>query len=220
MEVAIKIKGTEYRLPEEATAHQWSLISLLPNDKKHTIQTILDCSKMDLITLTEEEIQQVYEFTMITLKGIQETAEPIVSFETLEEMTFGQWCDLDAMAHIDANVYIAEIITLLTGQEAHDMPLSVAIPTLRVYLDWRAQVYQRYRNLFGLDENEPEDTDEAPTDDIHRVWYNAIMMLADDNFSNVDLVVEKPYKAAFNYMAYKKEKTQKEIEELKKIQKR
>lgn len=220
MQVAIKIKGTEYRLPEEANANQWSLISLLPNDKRHTIQTILDCSKMDLITLTEEEVQSVYEFTMISLKGIQEHGQPAVSSETLEGLTFGQWCDADAMAHIDANVYIADIIEVITGQEAFEMPLSIAVPTLQVYLEWRASVYEQYRNLFGIGEDGSENAEDASGDDIQRVWYNAIMMLADDNFSNVDTVTEKPYRAALNFMAYKKEKTLREMEELKKIQKR
>ena len=219
MKVAIKIKGTEYQLPEEANANQWSLISLLPSDRKHTIQTILDCSKMDLITLTEEEILQIYEFAMIPLKGLQEHGEPAITLQGLEGLTFGQWCDADAMAHIDANVYIADIIEVITGKEAFEMPLSVAIPTLKLYLQWRQGVYEQYRGLFGLDDYD-EGEEEGAAPDINRIWYNAIMLLADDNFSNVDIVTEKPYKAALNYMAYKKEKTQKEIEELKKIQKK
>ena len=84
---------------------------------------------------------------------------------------------------------------------------------------WRASVYKNYRNLFGLDEAAPDDTETASAD-IERVWYNAIMLLANEDFSNIDLVTEKPYKAALNYMAWKKEKTMRELEEIKKIQKK
>jgi hypothetical protein len=219
MEVSIKIKGNKYVLPEEVNARQWSMISILPNDQKHLISTVLGCSPLDLAVIEDYEVEEVYQYCTIALKGLQSQDEPQVSFETLEEITFGQWVDLDVLAHRDANLYMCEILELLGFENAEDMPLSKALPTFKEYLSWRTQVYRRYRNLFGLDEASVESPEDNPVD-IERIWYDAIMLLSDNNFSNMDMVTEKPYKAALNFMAWKKEQTQKEIEQLKKIQKK
>lgn len=223
MEINIKIKGTSYTLPEEVTASQWSMISLVPNDMKHTIAHVLNVNRLDLATLEPDELQHVYEYCCIAMKGLQLEMESPVLRETLDGMTFGMWVDLDVWAHTDPNAFIVEITSLLADEETAEWPLSKALAVLKQYLEWRANVYKNYSNLFGITEDATEEgyeaTDEQSEVDIQRIWYDAIMLLCNDDFSNIDLVIEKPYIQALNFMAYRKEKAEKEARQMKQIMK-
>ena len=43
-----------------------------------------------------------------------------------------------------------------------------------------------------------------------RSWYKIIISLAEGSLLNIDAVTDQPYKKAFNFMAWKKEKQQEE----------
>lgn len=219
MEIKIKIKDNTFIVPDEVTARQWSVISILPRDPRHLISNVLGCSPFDIQQLDEEDILEMYEYCVLPLKGLYKDGGSKITDEQLEGLTFGQWIDLDVLAHREPNLYLCEILEMLGLEGVEDRPLSEVIGSFKHYLTWRASVYKNYKNLFGLEDASSEDTDPSEVD-IERVWYDAIMLLADDNFSNIDLVTEKPYKAALNYMAWKKEKTMRELEEMKKIQKK
>ena len=218
MEIVVKIKGVEYIIPEEVTALQWAEISLLPMDQWHTVQKVLGCSRLDLVALTETEVQSIYEYAVTALKGIR--AEEATDLQPyLDGLTFGQWIDLDVWSHNDANVNIVKITSNLMGVDTSEWPLSKAVSVLKGYVTWRRKVYEAYENLFGLDEVEADGPSDAPTP-IERVWYEAVMVLTGDNFTQIDTVTEKPVFQALNFLAYKKDKAEKEIKRIKETQRK
>ena len=219
MDINIRIGDKTYQVPEEVTAAQWALISVLPWDQHHTIQTILGVSRFELVKLTPEETQQVYEYCSLALKGLQYDDSPMNN-EDFDKMTFGQWVDTDVWAHTDPNVNIVEITNRLTDEDTMDWPLSKAVGLLKAYLKWRAKVYETYANLFGLSDKEEGDVvDKVDQDDIRRIWYEAIMVLSNEDFDKMDAVTDKPLYQALNFLAYKKEKADKQLRELKQMQK-
>ena len=113
MEININIKGTAYKLPEEVTARQWSMIAIMPTDEKHVVSNILGVSPMELNQLDLEDIIELYQYCAVTLKGIHSDGDPLVSIDQLEEMTFGKWIDLDVMAHKEPYIYMCEILESL-----------------------------------------------------------------------------------------------------------
>ena len=65
----------------------------------------------------------------------------------------------------------------------------------------------------GRKTRDDEGVDEKPKD-IARSWYDVILMMADEDVLKMDAVTDLPLKQALNFMAWKKEKTLKEQQEI------
>lgn len=212
MEAIVYIDGKRYTVPSSITAKQWATIAILPDDKRWFISAVLDIQTKELFDLEEIDIEQIYMVTQIVLKDLEQYEPSHIKFD---EMTFGQWVDLDVLASDEPHTKIVEITSKLLKQDTSERALKDVWPHFRDYLEWRNEVYQQYKNLFGLD------GDYAPSEEqinITDVWYDAIMVLADSQFIEIDNVVEKPFRQALNFLSWKKDQAEKQKETLKNIQ--
>lgn len=215
METSIYIEGKKYVVPRHITAAQWALIASNPEDKKWFIANVLKIPFYELNDLTAVDIEAIWIVSQQVLRDLETLEKSMLNFEAL---TFGQWVDLDVLASENSGQKIVEIVSRLLEEDVAEWPLSKVWPHYRDYLQWRAGVYQDYKNLFGQEGDYAEA--EESTINIIDVWYDAIMVLANEDFTNIDMVTDKPFRQALNYLAWKKDQQKKAEEQMKKVQQR
>jgi len=126
----------------------------------------------------------------------------------LEEMTIGNFIDLDIWA--SDGKYFDRLISKLYDmpvEQIKDLPINEVMPAAQYYFNWRRSVYKAYAELFDYreDEEAKPDPDETPQSPAH-AWYETVMVLCDGQFKDIQYVVGRPYREAFNYLAWKKTK--------------
>lgn len=215
METYIYIKGVRYTVPTEITTEQWATVSTAPEDKRLFLATVLKATYSELSGLQTVDVEAIYAVASLCLRAMSSTQKHNVDFERL---TFGDFVDLDVLASEKPNEMIVEITSRLVGEDTREWKLSKSWPIFKDYMSWRSDVYKQYKNLFGIADEDLDYAESETEIDIVGVWYDAIMVLAGEDFTQMDYVTEKPYRQALNYLAWKKDKADKEQEQMKKIQ--
>ena len=82
-------------------------------------------------------------------------------------------------------------------------------------MNWRLKLYTKYKSLFNFNESDSEDT--KNNSDAVYVWYDMLMILADEKFLNIDSASSRPVYEALNFLAWKKDMAAKEELERKKM---
>lgn len=220
MEVKFTVGSQEYRMPDWislelfARATAWDL----KEDKNVVpfVATIFDCPLADVKRLDEEVFGFIAGISIerMTLEG-REVQEEIEGHRLLNfnELTFGQWVDIDTYmaAGITQNVVqLASIIYEADPEECAQWDIRLAGPALIELSKWRARVYKEHDEFFEIEGNRSAEDSESSGANIGYMWYEAIMVLADDNFLNIHQVVERPYKEALNFLTWKKSKVEKQ----------
>lgn len=220
MEVKFTVGSQEYTMPEYVSlelferATAWDL-----NDDKNIVPfvaTIFDCPLADVNKLDEEVFGFIAGISIerMTLEG-REVQEEIEGHRLLNfnELTFGQWVDIDTFmaAGIAQNVVqLASIVYEADPEECAKWDVRLAGPALIELSKWRKRVYNDHDEFFEIGDGDAKEDSESRDVNIGYMWYEAIMVLADDNFLNIHQVVERPYKEALNYLTWKKSKVQKQ----------
>lgn len=202
MHIKVTIGQNVYTIPEHITVAQFALVQAFGGDVKGTIQACLGATRMDVNEMDEDELAITYALCERSMMGL-ELVEPVeTNFET---WSFARWIDADALAQ-DAMLNIQPLTSLLLDTETGHMPLKDVWSYFQQYMQWRSNVYKDYKNLFGTDKQPDE---EAQQQDIVRLWWDAVMVLSDGKFKDIDNVIEKPVRQAMNYLAWKKEQNEK-----------
>ena len=85
------------------------------------------------------------------------------------------------------------------------------------FISYRNSLYKNYTNLFGGEEDGYVQVEtKQTTQDIKKIWYDIILTLADGNFLYIDEVTDKSLVSAFNWLAWNKDRMEKQKEEIKK----
>jgi hypothetical protein len=137
----------------------------------------------------------------------------------LDNISIGTFIDLDVLA--SDKTKFGELFARLMEMpidiaKSHDVKL--AIPIVNYYFKWRRSVYQSYKALFDVKDQEQADSDYKPTMSSAHSWYETIMTLADGQFDKIDYIVRRPYREAFNWLAWRKTKVAEEKMEIMKLQ--
>ena len=139
------------------------------------------------------------------------------SLLNLDEMTFGNFVDLDVLTQKGSLNNLVNIIAILYDVEietAAEWNIMESWGALKTWLDWRSQFYRKYSEFFNLDAMGGGDSDETVS--IESAWYSAIMVLAGEDFLKIHQVTERGVVEALNYLAYKKDQNARLKQQLKK----
>jgi hypothetical protein len=143
------------------------------------------------------------------MQGLEKPKAKTCPFD-FDNMTFGQFVDMDVLTHEGLNKNLEGIISLLWDMPVDlvaDSPLEYYMKGIQRWAEKRNEIYRAYSVFFGL--NEQQDySEEAEGADIRRTWYQAIITLAGEDFLKINQVVERPVYEALNYLAYMKTQAQ------------
>lgn len=230
MKFELKIGEESYSIPEYYTLGQWARMSQWnmqdPNDWPFLLANALGIKDAKILLELKSEDEKKFNFILsIVLSALDlnvgKYREEIQGYKmiSLEKMTVGTWIDLDVMA--SDNKRQDELLARL-----YEMPLETArelnvnwvYPSLKLYANFRKSVYRSYSALFEYkDNNEGEDLllgNKSMTP--AHAWYETLMVLCGGNFRDIEYVVKRPFKEAFNFLAWKKTKMLEEQMELNK----
>jgi hypothetical protein len=138
----------------------------------------------------------------------------------INNISVGLFVDMEMYISKGIQHSIYDIIKLLYDiTPTDDMLLYDYYGGIKYYLNWRLNIFNSYRKLFGLDD-EFSKNDEELNEKIDPTysWYKFLMVLADDNFLNIKKVVKQPIIEALNFLAYKKDKAEEEKKHINEIQ--
>jgi len=221
MEVKFTVNSQEYTMPEKISLELFERATIwdLKDEKnvKPFVATIFNCPLADVNLLEEEVFGFIAGISIekMTLEGkaVQEEigGHKIVNFQNL---TFGQWVDIDTLmaTGIAQNVVqLASIVYNVEPEECASWDVKLAGPAIVELSRWRALVYKDHDEFFELEGRKVENSEvDNNQTNIAYMWYEAIMVLADNDFLKIHQVVERPYKEALNYLTWKKGKVAKE----------
>ena len=138
----------------------------------------------------------------------------------IKDVKVGLFIDMEVLISKGVQNSIYGIIKKLYNIEpTDDMMLEDYWGGIKYYLNWRLSIFNSYRKLFGLDDEfSKNDIELEEKVDPSYNWYQFIMVLADENFLNINKVVNEPIIQALNFLAYKKDKAEEEQKRLNEIQ--
>lgn len=227
MEFSFTIGTNEYTVPEVVTVELFQrAISWNIEDKKNHkpfVSVMTDCPIQDLNAL-DEEIFNVVLAVCVSRMNFEDTElrHNIGGFRLLDftTMTFGQFVDIDILIADGMTKHTVELVHRLYGineNAAASKDVREVWKALVAAADFRQSVYIEHNEFFDIDSSQENDDIEISINNLQLMWYNAILVLAEQKFLNIQHVVERPYKEALNFLTWKKNEASKaQLEQLKK----
>lgn len=210
--IQINIDNQTYKLPKRLSIEDWQKIARL-DIQDHTlwpkiVATAYNAPIHKLIDAPRETLELGLRFILELLQRQTECKK-----KDLNQMTFGEFIDLDIWLVDGHDKWLHKISNLAGDTKWADEALWLCHEAA----SWRVWIYKQYKELFGLDEaNEFSEMfeQEVPSSvEQARSWMQVLYALSNDNVLNINPITELPLRQALNFMAMRKQKVQKQIEE-------
>ena len=226
MKALIKVGDQQYEVPQFLTVDQFAAIQMFGYDNPRAIKlvcaTVLKAPLNAFNDVEDEDLTTLLSMCLVPLIELQNEKETELPSLDFSKLTFGQFCDLDVISHRGLKANLPELIGVLFELEVDqilDMPINLYWAKVEEWLTYRSDLYARYSSFFGLDENDAQTSGgEEGANDAARVWYQAMIALANEDFLKVHQVAERPVVEALNFLAYLKDKRFRERQEIKRQQ--
>lgn len=138
-------------------------------------------------------------------------------YVNLQGLTLGKFIDLEVYLSEGLNKRIKDIVQLLWGvKPTEEFMISGVWKGIQNFIDYRNSLYKNYTNLFGGEQEGYAEDIVTTTSDTKKIWYDIILTLAEGKFLYIDDVTDKPLISAFNWLAWNKDRMEKQKEEQKK----
>jgi hypothetical protein len=219
------IKGKEYKLPEDLTIDQWIEITKydigLSFNHKKIVSLSFDIPYEEVDMIPEKTIELLISFIYVMLYPEHQPLNKEYmggQYINMQGITLGKFIDMEIYLSQGLNKSIKEIVKTLWGVEpTEEFMISGVWTGIQNFISYRNSLYKNYTNLFGGEEDGYAESEiKQTTTDIKKVWYDIILTLAEGKFLEIDKVTDKPLVSAFNWLAWNKDRMEKQKEEIKK----
>ncbi len=225
MAYTLVIDDCEYKLPLDYTVKQWvdmSTAAINP-DFMISVGMNIPVDKVDIMpestkTMTLALLNSILKPTWIGLTREIDNGK-LIDFDNI---TLGDFIDLEVYIE-NYKKHFPEIVgKLYTHDSPEECFISQVQPAVEYYLKWRMLLYKQYSNLFGMShvDDEADDIQRGKRDNPAHIWFDIVMVLADDKYLNMDAVLNKPLIQSLNWLAWNKDKKMKEAELIRKQNRR
>ena len=211
-----------YRIPKRLTIKQFKELAnwdiTIENNWRKVVSIVMDIPYSDTLKIPKKTIELV---VTILLNKIYPDTAPIKkgSFD-INNINVGLFVDMEVLitGGVQKNIY--DIIKRLYEIEPADkMYIYDYYGGIKYYLNWRLNIFNSYRKLFGLDDEfSKNDMELEERVDPAYNWYQFLMVLCDEKFLDINKVVDEPIIQALNFLAFKKDKAENEKRRLDDIQ--
>jgi len=219
------IKDKEYKLPEDLTIDKWIEITKfdigLSFNHKKIVSLSFDIPYEEVDIIPEKTIQLLVSFIYVMIYPEHQPLQKDYmggEYIDLNGITLGKFIDMEIYLSEGLNKSIKSIVETLWGvKPTEDFMISGVWKGIQNFIDYRNSLYKNYTNLFGgEDDGYVQVETKQTTQDIKKIWYDIILTLADGNFLYIDEVTDKSLVSAFNWLAWNKDRMEKQKEEIKK----
>jgi hypothetical protein len=221
VDIKVNIGGERYDIPEWITVDMFARLDGIEIENPahdHLLCATLLNAPVKLVKQIGYEDLQWIKLILVQPLATSEHAlikGQIHGFKLIDfdKTTIGQFADLDVLTAEGIQSNIALITSILYSapiEEVYGWNIMWILPSLQQWKTYREQIYMGYKNLFGIDEVDPdseEPVDETPVKvDNRQAWYELLMTLCNDRYLDLERVTERPLIEALNYLAYMKSK--------------
>lgn len=219
------IKGKEYKLPEDLTIDQWIEITKYDIGVSFNHKKIVSLSfnipyeEVDMIPDKTIELLISFIYVMLYPEHQPLNKEYMAGqYINMQGITLGKFIDMEIYLSQGLNKSIKNIVKTLWGVEpTEEFMISGVWTGIQNFISYRNSLYKNYTNLFGGEEDGYAESEiKQTTTDIKKIWYDIILTLAEGKFLEIDKVTDKPLVSAFNWLAWNKDRMEKQKEEIKK----
>jgi len=207
----LNVKGQEFDIREDYTIDEWMELQRWDASiEENWVRLLSQATGMSIEQAKEiplETMQVAIGLLLVTLSPDHAALQQSINDHKIidfDNMTFGQFVDLEVLLSRDARKTLDQMIAVLYGvKDPSHWQLRDTWPALQKYMVFRKSVYSQYKALFEIDDVERDSVSEV-TDQSH-AWLDMVMILADEKFLNIHLVVERPLIEGLNYLAWRKD---------------
>ena len=199
--VKLKLDGVDYRFPKRLEIAMWSGLAQLDLGEPLMWPRALHLvtgAPLDLLVAAPHKALELGMGFLLNLMSQRRTA----GHKPFEELTFGQWVDLDIWLIWGVDRHMGDITGILCPEVKY---ADEALWVIEKYTRWRLSVYRSYSALFGLNDPGADEPHEVDKMGIARGWYAVMVRLAQGDILRLDPVAEQPLKKALNMLAYQKQ---------------
>jgi hypothetical protein len=203
------------------SVEKWQKIARFDmNEKQYwpkILAVALDIDEIQLRDAPEETLELGVSFIRYALEyGEHEKAQ----VKPLDDMTFGDFIDLDIFMYDGAVKSLHQIIEKFTDKD-RTLEMPAALKALQQISNWRKQVYRNFEGLLSdgevYDNEIEEEQEESQAPDPRRIWYSVLVNLAQEDILKMETITQQPFRNALNFMSWRKEDNQRRQRELDKI---
>lgn len=220
MDLSFTIADETYEAPETITlelfekAIAWDIGEI--KNIKPFVATLLECP-IHRLNLIDEDVFYFISGVLIFKMDVSDSeCQPTIGEYKLkdwEHFTFGEWVDLDTYISKSATQNVTKIASIL-----YEAPIEVCKEwdiqqvwgAIVECGKWRMSVYREYDEFFELSEATNDDKEAGKDANVQLMWYQSIVVLANEDFLKIHQVVERPYREALNFLTWKKSQVQKQ----------
>lgn len=208
--IRMTIEDVVYEIPQELTVEQWSKAIKFDLGEPAYWPHIINAVTSAPVHLLKEAEYDALELAIVFIASTMSKREE-VNMMNLDDMTFGQWVDLDVYSAFGIQKQFKDILDIIAPEAT---TAAQGLWALDKYNSFKKFILNQYRELFGLDDYVSDEETESESDPMQtaKSWYKIIVGLANDDVLKLDEVTEQPLKKILNFMALQKEEALKEQE--------
>jgi hypothetical protein len=216
------IDDNTYEVPDKLTIKQFRELAnwdiTLESNWRKILSIVMDIPYTEALLVPDKTVELVVTFL---LDKIYPDSSPVKkgAFD-IKNINVGLFVDMEVLISKGVQKSIYQIIERLYEVEPNDkMYIYDYYGGIKYYLNWRLNIFNSYRKLFGLDDEfSKNDIELEEKVDPSYNWYQFLMVLCDEKFLDINKVVDEPIIQALNFLAYKKDKAENEKRRLDDIQ--
>ena len=216
------IDDNTYEVPDKLTIKQFRELAnwdiTLESNWRKIVSIVMDIPYTEALLVPDKTVELVITFLLD--KIYPDTAPVKKGAFDIKNINVGLFVDMEVLISKGVQKSIYEIIERLYEVEPNDkMYIYDYYGGIKYYLNWRLNIFNSYRKLFGLDDEfSKNDIELEEKVDPSYNWYQFLMVLCDEKFLDINKVVDEPIIQALNFLAYKKDKAENEKRRLDDIQ--
>lgn len=216
--IKIKVDNDTYDIPEVFDIDKFISIYKLDINEEINWNRIIKMAVEDLDSSIIENMERDMKFMIISFIITNMNKRIESKLNDFDKLSFGEFIDLEVYLSLGYINYLSDIMKILSP---YTKTGNGAMWVLEKWLEWRNVVYRQYRGLFEVDkEVDEKDLKYIEKDKmlVARTWYGTLVELSGEDILKMEEIENLPFRRAFNFMAYKKDKRKEEELENKKRQ--
>lgn len=212
---SLVIRNNEYHLDDNLSLNKWVEMNNWRHIPVKFISVGMDIP-LDEAQLVPEETQALACALLVAVMNPEwHKLKPSLQghkLTTFNELTLGQFIDLENYI-ADYNKQMPNMVKVLYSiEDISDVKLNDVYAAVQSYLQWRTLLYKQYERLFDIGHDNDEDVEvKQKKNPTAHMWMDITMVLAGNDFTKMDYVLNQPLIQSLNWLAWNKDKQHAEL---------
>ena len=210
--MTLVIYDKEYKMPDKFTISQFKQLIAFDTSLEMNWNKVIQITfniPLEIVAQIPDDTKEL-AISFIAAYIMQVRTDYVSNKMNLENLTFGQYIDLDVYYSDGLHHNLEKVINILFNIDEDDY-INEYWGGVLYYIKWRQNFIKNYQNLFSVDDEQERPTKSEAPNQVARSWYNTAMYLIDDDLLKLESLLNQSVVSVFNFMAYKKQKNLDEL---------